>query len=108
MKISAQQAIKRTFPETTEERRPRQQKAASEQRSQVGEALASRLESRRKQTQKIVKNSKPSVGWNVPPEEGVEYTTPNPSGRNELPQAHDAPRKGAGRAKVAGAYGRGG
>jgi hypothetical protein len=86
MRISADQAIKRAFPPevspsvSVSERRRIENEAAGA--SPVAAALKRRRESRQQRADAILKNHKPSIGWHVPPKEGVEYTKPNSGGFN--------------------------
>jgi hypothetical protein len=104
MRISAEQAIKRAFPEgqpefkSAEAKRSEQNEAGNN--SPLADSLARRRAARDKQAEKF-KGAKKSVGWNVPVPVGEEdhYTKPESGGFN-LP-VNDAPsRRGAGRQKV--------
>jgi hypothetical protein len=86
MRISADQSIKRAFPEPQKEFKSAAAKQAEQNEassnSEVAAVIARRNEERRKRAETKFKNSKSSIGWNVPPKDGVEYTKPDRGGFN--------------------------
>jgi len=81
-RVAAYSAVKRAFPETPPELKSAAEKQTAQDEAGNNSAVAAALKRRRESRQKRVIRGKPSIGWNVPPEEGVEYRKPNVGGFN--------------------------
>ena len=84
-RIALDQAIKRAFTTVTPAKgipHPKDDVELTEVGTSTAEALERRNSERRERAREKAERSKPSIGWNVQPKEGVEYRTPNPAGRN--------------------------
>jgi hypothetical protein len=97
--MKANYLVDKTFTETHEAWRERQDRAREEHRAEVGAALTSRQERRRAQQQKVAGRTRPSRGVRAPlgpVEDDARYARPT--------EATSPSRRGAGRDTVRKAY----
>jgi hypothetical protein len=81
-RVAAYSAVKKAFPPEPGELKSAEEKQAEQDEAGNNSAVAAALQRRRESRQKRVIRGKPSIGWNVPPEDGVEYRQPNVGGFN--------------------------
>jgi hypothetical protein len=73
-KISTHYMLKKYFPGATE------REETGSFHDEVAQSLARRQAGRRERHARKLEHSKPNIGWNVPPEDGVEYGRPSGAG----------------------------
>ncbi len=77
--------VRRHFPPDEAQEKQRLAEARAERTDGIGSALQARVNHRR--DRKRARDYKPSIGWNVPPKEGVEYRSPDSWSWNTPPKS---------------------
>jgi len=89
MRVSADQAIKRAFPPEPPEFVGAKAKQDAQNAASNSSAVAAAIARRRERINKRLAakpESKPTIGWNVMPKDGVEYKKAEPFGFNTPPK----------------------